>query len=450
MAEQLFLGLPLKRNSDNHRKLTFSRQFPHLANSYNEENSDVTFIGQEDQNPIKVHKEVLSVASPVFFKMFKGNFRERNENEFAIPEEYTDEIFSMVISFIYGKEVILEEEGDIVPLYEAAHYYELDVLMNSISQLVSTWSRQDDVDCRLPAVVNLCISAEMREDHSPSQLQLVFNATLRFIIAKLDSFLEEAYKHHFIKLMDKAISKILQSEEVAIKEVDLFLLVHDWVAEDKYKRRIFEFLSSIRYGLISQKHLVYKVAEKELKDLKLFVLALKQHQKFDKETAKGNITQFSSRRQQKGFSPFFPLTKTTLPFISNDSCKAVFGKDQSPGIIISRNSSSTMNLRVEFPVQNGIYYNSMSLQIKVFSFAPLTTSKEEFIFNPSNGCYNYEIQFNADYILSGCRGPGITIWELTEPNTIRKKPVVYSVTLQCPWLVSFKYNLVGSVTITQH
>ena len=70
--------------------------------------------------------------------MFKGNFRERNENEFAIPEEYTDEIFSMVIPFIYGKEVILDEEADIVPLYEAAHYYELDVLMNSITQLVST------------------------------------------------------------------------------------------------------------------------------------------------------------------------------------------------------------------------------------------------------------------------------------------------------------------------
>ena len=224
------------------------------------------------------------------------------------------------------------------------------------------------------------------------------------------------------------------------------------MAEDKYKRRIFEFLSSIRYGLISQKHLVYKVAEKELKDLKLFVLALKQHQKFDKETAKGNITQFSSRRQQKGFSPFFPLTKTTLPFISNDSCKAVFGKDQSPGIIISRNSSSTMNLRVEFPVQNGMYYNSMSLQIKVFSFAPLTTSKEEFIFNPSNGCYNYEIQFNTEHmVLSSYRRPGITIRELTEPNNIRKKPVeVYSVMLQYPWLVSFKHNLVGSVTITQH
>ena len=110
-----------------------------------------------------------------------------------------------------------------------------------------------------------------------------------------------------------------------------------------------------------------------------------------------------------------------------------------------------MYLRVEFPVPNGIYYNSMSLQIKVFSFAPLTTSKEEFIFNASNSCYNYEVQFNADYIQSGCRGPGITIRELTEPNKKRKKPVeVYSVTLQCPWLVSFKHNLVGSVTITQH
>ena len=83
-----------------------------------------------------------------------------------------------------------------------------------------------------------------------------------------------------------------------------------------------------------------------------------------------------------------------------------------------------MYLCVEFPVPNGMYYNSMSLQIKVFSFAPLTTSKEEFIFNASNGCYNYEIQLNTDYILlSSCRGPRITTRELTEPKNKRKKPV---------------------------
>ena len=52
-----------------------------LEERYPEDTADVFFVDGETEERLPAHREVLKVASSVFFTMFKGNWREREERE---------------------------------------------------------------------------------------------------------------------------------------------------------------------------------------------------------------------------------------------------------------------------------------------------------------------------------------------------------------------------------
>ena len=87
--------------------------------------SDFTFIVKGKE--FKLHKNILAVASPVMRRMFTTNMEESRENKCSV-DHIEPNIFEYLVKFIYGHEVPENIAEVVKPLYEAAHYYQIDHL----------------------------------------------------------------------------------------------------------------------------------------------------------------------------------------------------------------------------------------------------------------------------------------------------------------------------------
>ena len=87
--------------------------------------SDFTFIVKGKE--FKLHKIILAAASPVMRRMFTTNMEESRESKCSVDHIEPD-IFEYLVAFIYRHEVPENIAEVVKPLYEAAHYYQVDHL----------------------------------------------------------------------------------------------------------------------------------------------------------------------------------------------------------------------------------------------------------------------------------------------------------------------------------
>lgn len=87
--------------------------------------SDFTFIigGLE----VKVHMNILAAASPVMHRMFTTDLEEAKTKTCTI-DAISPETFDDMLRFIYRSELPDDLKAVARPLYEAAHYYEIENL----------------------------------------------------------------------------------------------------------------------------------------------------------------------------------------------------------------------------------------------------------------------------------------------------------------------------------
>ena len=71
-----------------------------LRERYSEDTADVFFVEKETKERVPAHREVLKVASPVFFNMFDGDWKEKKKKEVPAPEEYNWESFKAAIALL--------------------------------------------------------------------------------------------------------------------------------------------------------------------------------------------------------------------------------------------------------------------------------------------------------------------------------------------------------------
>lgn len=92
--------------------------------------SDFTFIVQGSE--FKVHKNILAASSIVFDKVFSAKLSETVTNECKI-EDIDPVIFGYLLAFIYCGELPekLHEENVARELFKAAHYYQIDELVET-------------------------------------------------------------------------------------------------------------------------------------------------------------------------------------------------------------------------------------------------------------------------------------------------------------------------------
>lgn len=103
-----------KRNIRNISKLVVDPTF-----------SDFTFNVQGKE--FKLHKNILGAASSVMMQMFLTDLKEKKTNTCVI-HAIKPEVFELLVRFIYCGEIPDNLVEFAMPLYEAAHYYEIDYL----------------------------------------------------------------------------------------------------------------------------------------------------------------------------------------------------------------------------------------------------------------------------------------------------------------------------------
>lgn len=95
--------------------------------------SDFTFIVQKKE--FKVHKNILAAASPVFDRLFSVKLKENRTNKCCV-NDVEPVIFQYLLNFIYFGEMPENLLKDFIPrkLFEAAHYYQIDELVDICRQ----------------------------------------------------------------------------------------------------------------------------------------------------------------------------------------------------------------------------------------------------------------------------------------------------------------------------
>ena len=258
-----------------------------LKERYSEDTADVFFVNKETKERLPAHRQVLSVASAVFFKMFNGDWKEKEEKEIPAPKEYKWESFKAAITLLYGDEV--EVEGSSIPdIYAVAHCYDLAEVLPIIAHAISQWGCN-----RLDTVLKLCaLAAEEKE---------LMQAVVKFIAVNLEKIKKTPLK--LGSLPYDAMLMLVQSKNISAPEAVLLGLLNEWTEgqPEVSLKKLQELYSHIRYGIVPYESLLCCVTHRNLRAV------FQMHQQLSIDNVKENLIQLTPRPLQKDAFQVFPL-----------------------------------------------------------------------------------------------------------------------------------------------
>jgi hypothetical protein len=233
-----------------------------LKENFSSENVDVVFVDEESDSKFPSHKMILSVVSPIFFKMFQGEWKEKNQERLPVPGGFQWSVFETVMCFLYGEQVEIEE--DLLPeLFAAANFLQLNCLTKTISSMIN----DSKVLISDPLVViKLCEIASAVADESG-----VYLSTITYLAKSIETVLEESIDYSSLPFC--AIEDISKSEDVSVPEIALFQFLCNWsqAKEDKLSfKSVQDLFSNVRYGTLSRQQLRLKVSESKFYNCEMF------------------------------------------------------------------------------------------------------------------------------------------------------------------------------------
>ena len=208
---------------------------------------DVTLVTKDDKE-FKAHRNVLSAASPFFYKLLQSDMKENREGIVRF-EEISGAVMEDVLEFIYTGSVEVTEENS-KDLIAAANY----LLIPGLKKLCGRFLQRQMSKSN-------CIStfyfAEMYQCD-----ELITN-TRKFIHA---NFASVAEMDEFLNLEAKEVERWISSDEIYVAmEADVFKIVLKWIEQNKSERKAsFEQLfGHVRLAFLSRDFL-FDVVTSEL------------------------------------------------------------------------------------------------------------------------------------------------------------------------------------------
>ena len=237
------------------KRLNMLRRRDHLC--------DITVLTKDDKE-FKAHRNVLSAASPFFFKLLESDMRENREGIVRF-EEISGAVMEDVLEFIYTGSVEVTQEN-CKDLIAAANY----LLISGLKKLSGRFLERQMSKSN-------CIStfyfAEMYQCD-----ELITNTT-KFIHANFTSVAE---LDEFFNLEAKEVERWISSDEISVAvEADVFKIVLMWIEQNKSERRAsFEQLfRHVRLAFLSRDFLFHVVTNEFVEEnsdcLKLISKAIK-------------------------------------------------------------------------------------------------------------------------------------------------------------------------------
>ena len=285
---------------------TTAQQYSDLRRRFQRSTSDVVFKG-DSGNELHAHKMVLSVASPVFFEMFQGDWKEKEQEKLPVPGGFQWEVFEAVIAFLYDDEVVKIKEDHLLDLYECAHYLQLQKLILAIAEGLKVWSfswkvevGSQEVDSWVFALCESVRSRDEGEGKDPKNNAL-YQACLTFFARNI-KFCSGA------KLSYATMLDIAASEEITGKEIDLLKFIAKYIeGQDLRMSEVDMLYSNIRFGTIPHCTLSEEVPSVKYAGGGNLSRAVAQHSKFDLDVVLENAVLFQSRKAQNPPVIVFPM-----------------------------------------------------------------------------------------------------------------------------------------------
>ena len=249
------------------QNLTLKSEGTLVDRSYAENNTDIVFRNNETGQEKTAHKAALSQLSPVFSTWFKekereksrwlpwlyqivfrntSNQQERNRTEYPVPDDIEWEIFSNVISFLYGHQVEFEE--DTLPhLFKAANDLQLDNLKVAIiDSMTDEWELKD------PSIAGaMCKTVALQTDPSVTSGRLRA-VSVRYFIRNIQTIANND-PADLSPIPYDVMLEIAQSQGIRAPEVRLYYFLKTW-AESKRQtlthKEVQNLFGHVRYGTI--------------------------------------------------------------------------------------------------------------------------------------------------------------------------------------------------------
>ena len=234
-------------------KLILKSGISSVNKKYSQDNTDIVFKNRETGQEEAAHKTVLSVLSPFFSTWFKEEWeQDKDRTEYPVPGDIEWEIFSNVISFLYGHQVEFEE--DTLPdLFKAADYLQLDSLKVAIIEsMTDQWELKD------PSIAGAMCTAVASQTDPRIISGWLYTVSVCYLIRNIQMIVDND-TIDLSPLPYDVMMEIAQSEEIRAPEVQLYHFLRMWAESTKIKFTLEEVQSvfgHVRYATIPYQELL--------------------------------------------------------------------------------------------------------------------------------------------------------------------------------------------------
>jgi len=196
---------------------------------------------------------ILAAVSPVFERMFYGDFKEGKSNEVVLPK---DNYITMkqLIDFIYKGSCNLDNTDSILPLIAAFDYYQINKtpFLHVCGEVILSQLDSSNYLILLPKYVSV-----MSEESHKKAADKVMSYTKNDFVTKFDETKD---------LPEEVLHALLQRGDINCHEVDIFDFLakwHDYQTQQlgKSLKLTQQLFQSIRYQVIIPQLLSSKVAD---------------------------------------------------------------------------------------------------------------------------------------------------------------------------------------------
>ena len=316
-----------------------------LRERYTEDTADVFFLDEETNKRLPAHRQVLKVASAVFFKMFDQNWKEKRESVIQVPEGYKWESLKAAIALLYGEQVEVEESS-IPDVYRIAHLYELSWVLSILAHEICQWGSH-----LLDTVVELCVLAR----DFPKGSNNLLNAAIQYIARQL----VEVSPSDIARFSYEVMHILVQSEDITSKELVLLRTLTQWTnaQEDITLRQTKQLYSHIRFGTIPFEGLAEcsVIGHDHLKS------ALQNHQQLMVDHVRSNLVQITPRSGQKEVFQVYPMAQGVRAVVQQNRQIEVANVSSAPAVGVIYCGKQEIRFKLDLTAQAG------SLQCTLFS-----------------------------------------------------------------------------------
>ena len=217
--------------------------------------SDVTL--KLSDGSIKAQKMMLACVSPVFEKMFYGNFKEAKSKVVELPSD-SHKIMKLLLDIIFEESCEMESLDDIIPLMEVVERYQINKapVQQMCDEAILAQMNANNYFILLPK-----FSIFMREEN----IKKTADKVMKFVN---DNFI--AHHKHAKNLPEEVLLSLLHHADLRNHEVEIFEFLLYWHGHQthlgKSLRLTSELFKCVRYTRIVPQILSSKIATCDLVD----------------------------------------------------------------------------------------------------------------------------------------------------------------------------------------